>query len=693
MSLPPELNFLNAFFVPPSITLKEADWLLSDFDKNRWEYSFGFKTPKIIDWNVTLNDGSSLTDNKNKDLLDGFKYFITASTNSQSQSVTNATGTRANELGRALHIVDFILLNAQAFQLAEHGLAGLGRDTLKLILSEIASSKDSAESVYGWSKRASLYCLNLVLKTNQSDIKQALKKWPELATITPEQIDNNTLDIPLEVIPQVRAALYLNDIYRYARGKGYVANSVTISKEIYRDTLKGRFEDKPVIEMLAVKDDEAFVREFLPIMVTTATRERMGEANFQEYKKTLYSLGNLHEVGLPAPAAADLVSAKNFMLETDIAGRFRTLPSRVVFSAVRNAIEMHIKHGKMIVNGWCRISLHCKLKGISSSELTDRELHRIVGDDLRNLGVKGLGLSRRGVGTIYADRTKAPINEYFSDLRANKGLLELVKVYVGAAQIVVGALMARRVGELKELHASKCLDTTEQWLIFENRKSTYKLFGTRQIEARPIEPIAVQMIKNLIRLQKILKRLGYSNELKEVFCSPSIQGGLSLSNVTSHTYNQNLDYFCDYFETEKNEEGKRYYIRQHQLRRFFAMLFFYSSSFGGMETLQWMLGHTDVKHVWQYITESLDGATLKGAKTQYVAESLINGNIQSFEDLAALMKFRYGTEDFTVVDADELEDHLAALLDEGAITIEPEFFEDDEGQKFKVIAKVIGAAA
>lgn len=693
MLLPPELNFLNPFFVPPSIALKEVDWLLSDFDDIIWKYSFGFKTPKTIDWNVTLNDGSSLIDNKNKDLLDGFKYFITASTNNQSQSITNATGTRANELGRALHVVDFILLNAQTFQLAEHGLAGLGRDSLKLILSEIASNKDSAESVYGWSKRVSLYCLKLALKTDPSDIKLALKKWPELAQITPEQIDSSTLDIPLEVIPKVRAALYLNDIYRHARGKGYVANSVTISKEIYRDTLKGRFEDKPVVEMLVVKDHESFVREFLPIMVTTATRERMGESNFQEYKKTLYGLGNLHEVGLPAPAAADLVSAKSFRLETDIAGRFRTLPSRIVFSAVRNAIEMHIKHGKMIVDGWCRIALHCKLKGISSSELTDRELHRVVGDDLRKLGVIGLGLSRRGAGTIYADRTKGPITEYFKDLRANKGLLELVKVYVGAAQIVVGALMARRVGELKELHAAKCLDTTEQWLIFENRKSTYRLFGTRQIEARPIEPIAVQMIKNLVRLQKILKRLGYSNELKEVFCSPSIHGGLSLANVTSHTYNQNLDFFCDYFETETNEEGKRYYIRQHQLRRFFAMLFFYSSSFGGLETLQWMLGHTDVKHVWQYITESLDGATLKGAKTQYVAESLINGDIQSFENLAALMKFRYGTEDFSIVDADELEDHLSELLDEGTITIEPEFFEDDDGQKFKVIAKVIGATA
>lgn len=250
--------------------------------------------------------------------------------------------------------------------------------------------------------------------------------------------------------------------------------------------------------------------------------------------------------------------------------------------------------------------------------------------------------------------------------------------------------MGRRVGELQELHASNCLDASEQWLVFQNRKSTYNLFGIRQVEVRPIEPIAVQMIKNLVRMQKILKRLGYIDDLMEIFCSPSTRGDLSLAAANAYNYNQNLDFFCDYFETETNEDGRRYYIRQHQLRRFFAMLFFYSSSFGGLETLQWMLGHTDVKHVWHYITEAMDGATLNGAKVQYVAEALHDGDIESFESLATLMAARYGTEDFSIVDTDELEDYLADLLDNGTITIEPEFFTNDDGHRFRVVAKVTG---
>lgn len=693
MQLPPELEFLNPFFVDPSIALRRVDWLISDFDDNHWEYSFGFKTPKVIDWDVQIDDGSRLIDSKNREILDGLKYFLTSSTNPLNQSVTNSSGMRANELGRALHIVDFLLLNAKSFGLAKYGLAGLGRDSLKLILSEICSSNDSAESVYGWSKRLSMYCLNLALETNPVEIEIAFNRWPNLKNITAEQIESNTLDIPLEIIPRIRASLYINDIYRTSKDKGYVPNSAIISKVIYRDTLKGRFEDKPVAEILSIKDDGSFSRELLPIAVSTAKRERMGESNFREYRKTLYLLGKLHELGLPAPCPSDLDSARQFVLPTDKAGRFRTLPSRIVFGAVRNAIEFHIKHGRAIIDDLCKIALHCKLKGIPSSELSDSAVRHIIGENLRQLGVEGLGLSRRASGTDYSQRTKGANREYYSEFRANKGLLELVKVYIGSAQVVIGALMGRRIGELKDLHASNCLDISEQWLVFKNRKSTQNLFGLRQIEVRPIDPIAVQMIKSLVRMQKIFKRLGYINELKGIFCSPSTNGGLSIVNMTSHSYNQNFDFFCDYFETETNDEGKRYYIRQHQLRRFFAMLFFYSSSFGGLETLQWMLGHTDVKHVWHYITEAMDGATLKGAKAQYVAEAMHNGEIESYESLADLITARYGTKDFTLVDTDELEDYLSDLMDEGAITIEPEFFEDDDGQRFRVIAQVTGVAA
>ncbi|MEE9947772.1 integrase [Pseudomonas shirazica] len=691
MSLPPELDFLEPFFADPIEAARSPEWLVSDFDANVWEYDFGFKEPKCLNWDVKLNDGSRLVDKKNKELLDGLKYFLTGST--QANTAAGPKVQWASELARAVHIVDFLLLNAEQFKLAQYGLAGLGRDKLKLILSEIGSSKDTAESIYGWSKRMSLYGLNLALETSQIEIAHAITQWPELAVITPEQIDENTLDIPLELIPSVRAALYLKGLYRGSREKGNVPNSVRLSNEIYTNTIRGRFEQKPVINILTVKSGEDFAREYPPIPVATGARDKMGDVNFSEYRRTLYGLGSLHELGVPAPSTEDLMSAKNFTVDTASAGRFRSLPSQIVFGAVRNSIEFYLKHGSKIVDGFCRTIMYCKKNNIPLSKLTDQQFQKVVGEDLTSIGVEKLGISRRAVHTPYASELKGTKAEYFTKLRSNHGLIELVKILIGCTQVVTGALMGRRIGELLDLHASDCLDVSGQWLVFVNRKSTYNLFGTRQIEVRPIEPIAVKMIKNLVRMQKILKRVGFISELQGLFASPSGKGNAVFTKTSVYSFNQNLDLFCDYFETQTNEDGKRYYIRQHQLRRFFAMLFFYSSSFGGLETLQWMLGHTDVKHVWHYLTESMDGATLRGAKAQFVAEALHSGDVASFESLAALLKARYGTEDFTIVDTEELEDYLSDLMEEGSVEIEPEFIEDDEGQRFKVVARVKQVAA
>jgi hypothetical protein len=265
--------------------------------------------------------------------------------------------------------------------------------------------------------------------------------------------------------------------------------------------------------------------------------------------------------------------------------------------------------------------------------------------------------------------------------------VELIAVYFGCVQLVLGVLMARRQGEMIDLMAGECLDNSMTWLLFKNRKSTRGILGLRNTEARPIEPIAVEMIQELERMQRILKRIGIIDELSNLFASPSLSGSLVLT-LSPDVYNRCLDFFCDYFETPLNSKGERYYIRQHQLRRFFAMLFFYSSSFGGLETLQWMMGHTDPIHVWHYITETISGEVLRSAKAQFVAENLHRYDAQDYKELAELIKARFGTDDFSLVETDELEEHILDLMEEGQIEIDPEFFDDENGQQMRIMVKV-----
>lgn len=695
MQLPPELAFLSRFLIDSREVYRTASWLLSDFDDPVWKFSLDYQAAKEIDWNVMLDDGTLLTNPKHQQLLEGFKYYLTSCTRSSSNCFeeTNGIGQQRKRFRMACYIIDFLLINSKRYQLSSHGLGGLTGGNLIEILETVASTNLFSESVYNWTHRVRDYCLDLVKRTNQREILFVLKRVPEIAVITNEQLDNDTLGIPHELIPQVRAALYLKSLYQSQITYGKQQNTILLAQEIYPETLRGKSIAKPVHPILCFNSDTSlFHREYRSAPVRSGRHDKMPKLTYSSFRSTLYGLGVLHEISLPAPTLDALIEAERFMPDLSNTGRFRTLPSTVVFKSVRQAIEFHLSYGEDLTKSFCRIALECRKRGISPSSLTHQEVQSLAGPKLTALGVKKLCLAARvrGMASVKASpNVKGGKHEYFKNLRNNTGLYELLSVYTGCVQLTVGVLMARRASELFELKAADCLDETGRWLKFRNAKSTRHLFGHRRSQARPIEPIAEDMVKTLIKMQKVLQRIGYIRKLQTLFSTPAINGAARLTESCVDLYNRNLDMFCDYFETPLNAAGERYYFRQHQLRRFFAMLFFYCGSFAKLDTLQWMLGHADPKHVYHYITESTGGAVLASAKAHYVAEQLHLGNIENYIELAELLKERHGTEDFNLIDTHDLEDQIQDLMTEGWVEIEPEFFTDHQGQKFKVVARMV----
>jgi hypothetical protein len=698
MQLPPELDFLSRFFIDPKKAYRTASWLLSDFDASVWEYSFNYKKPKQLDWDITLDDGSRLIDQKNKDLLYGLKYYLTSYAgeyNSHSGATNESQAQQLQRFHSACHIIDFLLINGSRYQIAKYGLPGLTNGNLIEILETISSDTAIFESVYNWRNRLQQYCLNLLKTTDKNKILATLKNLPKISVITSEQQDDDTLGIHHSLIPQVRAALYLKGLYHKQVINGSQPNTTLLSKEIYPETLWGKNQAKSTHTILCFNDNTStFDREYLGVPVASGSHEVMRESNFLPYRRALYGLGVLHEISLPAPSVVALMEAERFTPKYSAPGRFRTLPTVIVFNAIRQAIEFHLEHGESLTKAFCRIALECRKRKISPSSLTQNEVRLLVGKKLENLGINKISLASRFANFGQNDISiKGEKTEYFKSLRDNSGLLELMAIYIGGIQLTVGALMARRASELHELNAANCLDDSALWLIFRNAKSTRHLFGHRRREARPIEPIAADMIKTLIRMQMVLKRIGYIQNLQTLFSTPNLTGAASLTDCNPHMYNRNIDLFCDHFETPLNAAGERYYIRQHQLRRFFAMLFFYCGSFSKLDTLQWMVGHTDPKHIYHYITESTDGAVLAGAKAHYVAEQLHQGNVQNYQELSDLLMKIYGTDNFNLIDTNDLEDQIQDLMSEGWVEIEPEFFTDHQGHKFKVVARLIREVA
>jgi len=365
-------------------------------------------------------------------------------------------------------------------------------------------------------------------------------------------------------------------------------------------------------------------------------------------------------------------------LSTKDNGRFRTLPSAVAFGSLRRAIEYALGFGDGLVDSYLALAEAAHRANQSIAQFThELDVRPYLTDDIRSIGVCRWSIEPFNAG---ANGGPDPLSkqQWFKALRANQGLYEALRVLYGAIQIVVGLLMARRSGELYDLVAGHCLDKSETRLVFKNRKSG--IGGMRQTVARPIPPIGASLIKLLDRLQTGLLRIGTLEEKTNLFAYPSAAGSGVLSGGRT-AYIACIDLFCDWEETPLDAEGKRYYVRQHQLRRFFAMLFFWGGGFGGMDTLRWFLAHTDVKHLWHYITESTPGMTIRSVAAEWGVYQVKHATCEG-EILADELADRFGTRDFSVLEEEALVLYLEDLIEEGRLTIEPQFL--DRGKQYRI---------
>ncbi|MFW1480491.1 integrase, partial [Vibrio parahaemolyticus] len=178
----------------------------------------------------------------------------------------------------------------------------------------------------------------------------------------------------------------------------------------------------------------------------------------------------------------------------------------------------------------------------------------------------------------------------FELIRDSNSLFELYRVLTGASQFVLGTVSARRQGELLSLKSYGNLSPNLNPFDDDNKNLEYSLVfklkksgnGGNISSNKTIErPITTSIAKIIWRLEEFNKRaisLGIFKGKTLTLFSTLTASTCTLSKSTKSAYNERLDNLCDYFETDlvlyDNGEFRRNYVRQHQLRRFFALLFF-----------------------------------------------------------------------------------------------------------------------
>jgi len=698
-SLPEELGYLKFLFADRNAEYRQCKWLSNPFEDEIWTFTFGKWNSLSIDFRVKLEDGSLLTDTSNRELLETFKCWFCIQTHFDVTGGYFYTEPTANEsIRRVASLIDYFLLHAPHFQLSKFGLTNVTENDIINLMQALASSREIVNSIYRWPEMLTGYLRKEIKKIEIEFLNEIILEHSFLSENIPDESDR-MLSLSHEEITLARAMLWHKGYYRpnfrstsSTETFRFALNTNKLAPLVYPNTLRG-YTKKPQPAELLLAPSHKYSQEYKRASVKHSELDIQSDSEWREYRKTLRSLGHLSEIGLKVPIFAlsttrTLLSPESAILKSRV--RFKTLSHQLVLDALKNAIEFSMDYGEDILKSALNVIEAAQKANLSCVSFTKEfDINPFLTPKIREIGVKvwhlGFHMNNELQTTNLFDTNRASSQDYFNRLRNNEGLYDLVRVLFGAIQICIGALMARRQSELMDLLSGHALDKSRTNLIFLNRKSDHG--EMREKLVRPIPPIAVKLIELIEEFHKGLKTIGLGSEKIPLFSYPDVRTGKPVIMV-SRLFNASIDIFCDYIQTALNEKGERYYIRQHQLRRFFAMMFFWGNSFGGIESLRWFLGHTDIEHVYHYITESTPGYMLRATKAHFGSE-VLRTNPNQEPELADITEKHFGTRDFSVLTSEELDDYIEDLLTEGKVKIEPIFFEGPEGKSYRIAIKVL----
>lgn len=736
---------------------RQPEWLESSFPATKWVLTLN-KNPRTIYWDtVYLDDGRKLTDTKHQKLLNSFKYWITAADNPlENGGKIISPATAHQKVNKVIALINAILLHSKELKLAKYHLLNVNDDFWLNILMKLAEH-GSFKGVYDIDKRAQTLLNNASQGVSNTDVKKFKEKYPYIS----RHIDQD--ETSLSLAEREKACVWLFEHGYYTSGKNvskYTGNSTVLSKLLFDGKMLYHGIKLSSYEELHLQEPKRN-SEYRPVdnRDTSLGTNQRTISTYIEAIQLIYINLEREDAASP-PILTESVNAGNVseLASLKKMGRTRSLPPKFVFNLIRQCYEFAKEHlpveeGAVTLLDETLTQLskaRSKSAAKKSNTLRPPENSRAWNEELHremSTSERGYWFQTEAINCLSSEYLRKGIKQVqgFSEstakrherIRSNESLFDLFAVLQGAIQILVGAIMARRQDELISLKSHGNLSPnvspfseigakTEYNLIFKVKKT-----GSKGINATIERPIPLSIAKFIWQLEQFNIK---ASELKLSQGKLSLFNNLSstkcqLSQVVHTVFNAHIDDLCDYLETDlvkyENGEYRRNYVRQHQLRRFFAMSFFWSKGFDGMDALRWMLGHSDMEHLYHYISESETGAVLNGAKASVIVRGVVDSTselakLDGIEEVRKIIAERLTGDSSTPItiesvseaaeDYDDesyltvphisqlqkeqgIETEVIHLLEEGRITLEPEFFtvEDCDGkptQTFNLILKI-----
>ncbi|PSV41331.1 integrase [Photobacterium sp. GB-36] len=747
------------------------EWWLSNFHDDISKIHFKHqKKVKEIRWcDITLDDNEPLTSEKHQPLLNAFKHWLIACDNPlDNGGKLTSSKSAARKYSHILTLINTILLNGQALKLSQYHLEKVSEAfwlNVLLTIGEHAGSISTA--LYQTHDRIKALLDNVEISIEEVNAFKA--KYPYVTRDIAS--DENTLNLN----DRVKACCWLHQQRYYANKtrdkfghRNPQGNNTILTAKLFEGKiLTGTIQLSPFPE-LALKPT--------PLMSEYQAVPNQDKGNgcsakdIQPWHHAIQLINtniDKHDVSTFSPVTSKVsVDAVQSLTTLRNQGRTRTLPPEFVFDLFRNSYELledfcpapdtkevnffdNLLDVLTTVHSKSTAAFSNTHRPYPSSKAFNEALHRDLpqtelGHFLKFNAIDLIHPDFKQKGITQLEGLPASAENRHTRIRHNESMLEIFTVLQGAIQLVLGATIARRQGEMVQLKpfgnlvfnsrkgqrttdASPYIEDSDNWhLRFKAKKTGVK--GENITIDRPVPLSVARFVYQLEQFNRQAIERGIATKNALALFNHIDTQTFQLNKRNSNGFNDAFDALCDYFETAivemDNGEYRRHYVRQHQLRRFFALVFFWSKNYENMEALRWMLAHSDLEHLHNYITESDTGGVLNSAKASVIVQSVISdksqiNNLDEVEHLRKILAKRltgnankalhirtlddaiydYGDESehstiphiSQLQTEQDLENEVLMLLESDIISLNPEFFtiKDENGEDIKTFNLIL----
>ncbi|WP_125925114.1 hypothetical protein [Pseudomonas sp. p106] len=654
------------------------DWLVdgTNFHSPIWSCYFGeadeYSVKRLINFDVRLANGSSLTDPDNISTLTWIRYFLAVQIHPRfNGGARKAPNFELLKFNRGLHVIDYILMNdASDFDIGENGLGMVSVNSFKNFLIKNTATPIS-DYLYEYPVRLASWFRSKLGEVSDAEVDEACGKFPLIKNI-PSQEDRILGFTDHELI-KVRSVIALNGWYDlYPGGKRF--NPRTFINTEYRNTLYGVSLMPRVIPELNL--DDSLAREYPGVPVTNVPKPGVTLEQLRNYVSVVQKIPVIEaSYGIKGVSiqSFETISAANLLelVDQKNRGRFVTIPYAVLLHALGNSFQFFIDYRHAILEATLNMLTAVKYHNFDSSPRM-----RQVEEVFSSVSIPQ-PLHALGVNNWCIERLSFDVSNFYGEVRSNQYLLYLYQVMIGSFLIIIGSLGLRRQSEILDLDPVHCLEPPVDPYLPGNVSINYCLnysarkTGTRnqhQVLSVGITQPLARFIWDLMGFRRKCDQAGVLSSKARLLLWLD-QRKVTAGPIKVVSYNQALDAACDYFQVQTVKiDGveRRYYLRQHQLRRFIALAFYHSSK-GNIEALRHWLGHSDVEHVYIYISETTPGMVLDSVKAEVIVDFMFNGedSIEGLDFLKQKIMEKYSAEDFVVRSINEIDKSYEPLVKRG----------------------------